>query len=112
MEVKETHPRISCGRPFGGVALLWDKRYQHAVFPIKTVSDMIIAARLNSSIGCILMIAVYMPVDYENSDGLDDYVAELGVLEGLLGNERYDHIIFWETLTLNYQDQREGFLVD
>ena len=39
-------------------------------------------------------------------------MAELGVLEGLLGNEMYDHFIFWETLTLNYQDQREGFLVD
>lgn len=31
-----------------------------------------------------------MPVDYGSSDSLDDYVSELGYLEGLLDNEKYD----------------------
>lgn len=28
--------KIVCGRPFGGVSLLWHKRHQHAVFPVLT----------------------------------------------------------------------------
>ena len=85
--------QIRSGRPFGVVALLWHKRHQHAVFPIDTVSDRIIAVRVNSSLGSILVIVVYLPVDYGDSDALDVYVSELGFLEGILDNESYDHVI-------------------
>ena len=81
--------QIRSGRPFGGVALLWHKHHQHAVFPIDTVSSRIIAVRVNSSLGIILVIVVYfLPVDYGDSDALDVYVSELGFLEGILDNDR------------------------
>lgn len=34
-----------------------------------------------------------MPVDYGNSETLDEYVSELGILEGLLDEEVYDHVV-------------------
>ena len=41
----------------------------------------------------MLVIVVYMPVDYGDSDALDDYIIEHGFLEGLLDNEVYDYVV-------------------
>lgn len=43
--------QIVRGRPFGGVALLWHRRHQHVIFPVKTASDRIVAVRVESSLG-------------------------------------------------------------
>ena len=61
------------------------------MFQIDTVSDRIIAARDNLSIRTMLVIVGHMPVDYGNA--LDEYINELGFLEGLLDNEVYDYVV-------------------
>ena len=37
--------KIQVGRPYGGVALLWHKCYQHVIFPVCTVSERIVAVK-------------------------------------------------------------------
>ena len=39
---------ILSGRPYGGVALLWHKRYDHLIAPVKTASERMVAVRLRS----------------------------------------------------------------
>ena len=81
------------GRPFGGVSLFWHRRHQHAVFHIDTVSDRMVAIKVSTSVGVVLMIALYMPVDYGDCNARDEYITELGFLEGLLDMEVYDHVV-------------------
>ena len=73
--------------------LFWHRRQQHAVFPIETISDRMVAVKVRTSLGVILMIALYMPVDYGDSTACDEQIAELGFLEGLIDMEVYDHIV-------------------
>ena len=81
------------GRPYGGVALLWHRRHEHAIFPVKTASNRMVAIRIRSCSGLILVIAVYMPVEYGDSTALDEYNMELGYLDGLLDIEDYNEVV-------------------
>ena len=47
---------ILSGRPYGGVALLWHKRYDHLIAPVKTASERMVAVRLRSCSGIIVVI--------------------------------------------------------
>ena len=51
--------------PFGGVALMWHRQIERVVFPTSTVSDRVVAVQLLTSVGTVLVIAVYMPVMLE-----------------------------------------------
>lgn len=84
---------IRFGRPFGGVALLWHRRLQHVVVPVQSASDRIVAIKLLSEEGAILIISVYMPTNYRDRSSYEDYISELGFLEGLLEFEHYDHVV-------------------
>ena len=83
---------ILCGKPLGGVSLFWHKRHQHAVFPIDTISDRMVAVKVRTSLVVILMIALYMHVDYGDCTAYDEYIVELGFVEGLLDMKVHDHM--------------------
>ena len=51
------------------------------------------AVRLQTGRGTVLIIAVYMPVDYGCRVSMENYNVELGYIEGLLESEVYDDII-------------------
>lgn len=59
------------------------------MFPVQTVSDRMVAVKLRSEVGVVLIIAVYMPVECGSIDS-EDYITELGFVEGL---QEYDHVI-------------------
>lgn len=60
------------GRPYGGVALLWHKRIEGSISSVSTSSDRIVAVRVRSNYGSILVVAVYMPVDYGDFESCED----------------------------------------
>ena len=84
---------IYCGRPFGGVALMWHKSLQNCVFPINTASDRIAAAVLHINGRKVLLVTVYMPVDYGDDQSYDDFVEELGNLGGILSSVVFDSCV-------------------
>ena len=48
--------KIVLGRPFGGVAILWHKRFYLSVSTIQTASDRMSAIRITTDLGTILII--------------------------------------------------------
>ena len=54
------------------------------------MSDRIVAVQVTSSCGTILVADVYMPVDYGDTQSLDEYISEIGCLEGV---DDYDEVI-------------------
>lgn len=71
------------GRPFGGVALLWHKSLQIYISPIESGSDRIAAAVVCQGRRRVLMMAVYMPVDYGNQESFDNFLEQLGNLDDI-----------------------------
>ena len=84
--------KIVVGRPFGGVAILWHKRFYQSVSTIQTASDRMSAIWITTDLGTILIISVYMPVDYGNEQSVEDYITEIGLLGGLLESNEYDSV--------------------
>ena len=99
--------QILFGRPYGGVALLWHSQSACAVFPLSSVSDGIVAVQVKADHGAILVIAVYLPVNYGDSASFDDFITELGYLDGLLESEMYDHVIVMGDFNIDLR-RREG----
>ena len=81
------------GRPFGGVGLMWHKKHQQIIFPVQTASDRIVAVKMMSEAGVILIIAVYMPVECGSVVNREEYISELGVVEGLLEIDDHDQVV-------------------
>ncbi len=70
--------KIVLGRPFGGVAILWHKCFYQSVSTIQTASDRMSAIRITTDLRTIIIISVYMPVDYGNEQSVEDYITEIG----------------------------------
>eukprot|EP00118_Oscarella_pearsei_P013186 m.102323 g.102323 ORF g.102323 m.102323 type:complete len:207 (+) comp37165_c0_seq2:596-1216(+) len=83
---------ISVGRPFGGVALLWHRRF-HEVCPVKSVCDRLVAVTVNTTQGVLLVIAVYMPVDGRRSGDVIDYDEVLGAVGGVMDSVKFDDVV-------------------
>lgn len=52
---------LRCGRPFGGVAILWHKDSLFKVTPVNTNSKRLCAITIKSDFGTFLLCNVYMP---------------------------------------------------
>ena len=48
---------------------------------------------MRSNRGTILVIALYLPVDYGNRESAEEYDSELAFLEGLLESVEYNEVI-------------------
>ena len=65
--------RIKHGRPYGGVAMLWNKNLQCSVEPIVTKSKRLNISVVNMNTAIILMCNVYMPI---YKDSLESYLTQ------------------------------------
>ena len=101
--------QILPGRPFGGVALLWHSRLQRVIYPVKSVSDRSVSVRIQTGRGTMLIIAIYMPVDYGTRDSIENYIAELSYIEGILESEEYDEVVFWGDLNADLRSKKGRF---
>ena len=86
-------PMESCqmygGHPFGGVAILWRKGLQKYVRVLKTGSANVCAIGLQFEPELLLLVSVYMPCNYGNSDSVEAYEEQLGCIQSLLQDSQF-----------------------
>jgi exonuclease III len=70
------------GRPYGGVGILWHKRFSDSITEIYTGYNWVCGININTSDGDVVVYCVYLP--YEKYDNIDEYVQCLAVLHNLI----------------------------
>ena len=70
----DTSVDLLVGRPYGGTAILYRKHLASATKIVNTYESRITAITIESALGPILFVNVYMPTDYGDSDCLDSYL--------------------------------------
>ena len=70
------------GRPYGGVVLMSHKRMQGWISPLVTGSSRLAAVMMHFQTSKVLLVTVYMPVDYGDQKSLDDFMEQLGYPPG------------------------------
>lgn len=65
---------ILIGRPYGGTAILFNKAISPLVSILQSPDPRLTLMSINSNLGPILLVCVYMPTDYGNGDCFDEYV--------------------------------------
>ena len=83
---------VSCGRPFGGCAIIWRQSLDASVTPIVTVCKRVCAVKIQIGGHKILLFNVYMPF-YNNTDSLSEYNEVLGVISSISLTEEYDDLL-------------------
>ena len=66
--------KIVLGRPYGGTAIIYKKDLAHSVTLLDTHDPRLSAVCLNTNIGPVLMVCVYMPTDTGDADCVESYV--------------------------------------
>ena len=79
------------GRPYGGVGVLWHKKYDPVVKVVHTRHNFICGIKLKISGGEIYVFCVYLP--YESYENIDEYVQCLAILHDLI-NECDSNMIY------------------
>ena len=81
-----------CGRPFGGVAILWKKDLDFCVENIDTTSDRLCVSKVEATDMRFLLFNVYMPINnVNNNDHFKDILYE--IISICLMYETFDIII-------------------
>lgn len=75
---------ILVGRPFGGTAVLYRKCLADRIKIINTGESRITGISIDTSIGPLLILNVYMPTNYNNDDSLESYTDCLSKLHSLI----------------------------
>ena len=86
---------IICGRPHGGVAILYNKSISQYVRPINICNKRVcgITFQLNMSVK-ILILSVYMPCDnYSSNNITEEYADVIDTIEGLLHSSHCEAFI-------------------
>ena len=110
--------RIYTGRLFAGAAFLWHK-HMHEMVSIDSGSDRIAAAVISyggknlfliffkSSLNKrLLIVTVYMPVDYGHHKSCDDFMEQLGDLDGILSSVNFNSCICIKDFNLDLWKNR------
>ena len=74
---------ITTGRPSKGVAIMWKKCYSSYIKPL-SIDNTINAIIIESTIGNILLINVYMPYENNTDDSLDKFRCSLSIVESIM----------------------------
>lgn len=74
---------IIIGRPYGGTAILYRKSLSQCITRVPTNNHRITAVMLHSLIGPVLIVSVYMPTDYGDSESKENYIATCAYISAL-----------------------------
>ena len=74
---------VLVGRPFGGTGILYRKSLREFVKIIDSSDPRVSAITLNSAVGPVLLVSVYMPTDYGDSESLENYIATCAAISAL-----------------------------
>ena len=70
---------LLCGRPYGGVAILWRKSLQPLI-KVSILSERIMQIDVMTKKGTVSLLNVYLPTDYRDSESHDQFCMCLGQL--------------------------------
>ena len=65
---------ILIGRPYGGTGIMYNKSLGQLVTPIDTNNARVTAVMLSLACGPVLLVSVYFPTDYGDTDSLDNFI--------------------------------------
>ena len=75
---------ILIGRPYGGTAILYRKKFASSVKHIDSMESRATCVQIDSDIGPVLLISVYMPTNYNDDPSLHAYVDMCSKLNAIL----------------------------
>ena len=84
---------VLVGRPFGGTGILYRKSLSEYITIVDTNDDRISAIILNSVHGPVLLVSVYMPTDYRDSECFEDYIATCASISALYQECDVNHML-------------------
>lgn len=93
------------GRPQKGVAILWKKSLSELITPIYH-DDCIIGIYLNTSIGKVLLINVYLPHDNKDLESLENFINYLSIVNTIIDEGNTNQIILAGDFNTHYNRGR------
>ena len=84
---------ILVGRPHGGTAILYRKYLADRVQVLNTGESSITGLIINSSIGPLLILNVYMPTNYNDAANFESYLDCLSKLQALIFDNKAIHTL-------------------
>ncbi len=107
------------GALFGGCAILFRKSLAGSISMLKTDSNRFCAVLLTDSHGSkLLLVNVYLPMDYGTPDAHLEYLFSLGELnwsEGFINSQSFDHLVITGDFNVDFSRGRlhlQAFMVD
>ena len=64
----DTSTQVLTGRPFGGTAILFKKEFSGCIYAVETFDARLTAVVLDTNVGPILLVCVYMPCDIGDTE--------------------------------------------
>jgi len=87
-----TFSGILVGRPYGGTGILYRKSLSSCIAPTDTLDGWLTVIIFQSRLGPILLISVYMPTDYRDSDCLENYLEACTKIKALYDDSDAIHL--------------------
>jgi hypothetical protein len=84
---------ILVGRPYGGTAVLYRKSTAFGIKPVETYDSRICAINIDSNMGHVLLMGVYMPTDGGDAECVENYAETCANLTALIAESDAVHFV-------------------
>lgn len=84
---------VLIGRPYGGTAILYKKSLNKFITRIQSSDPRIMAVILQTKIGPVLIVCVYMPSDYGTVDCHEKFIATCANITALFAESNAIHLV-------------------
>ncbi len=105
---------VLIGRPYGGTAILYNKRIANSVVHIANNNHRVLSVILETEVGRILLVCVYMPTNYGDEESLASYLNCLSDLQALMIEQDVVNVIiagdFNSGIGLRFFDEFTSFV--
>jgi len=84
---------VLVGRPYGGTAILYRKAFVSSVKVINSLEPRICGLQVDTNLGPMLLLCVYMPTNYGDVDSYESYMDCLGKLHAIMVESDNIHVL-------------------
>lgn len=84
---------VLIGRPYGGTAVLYRKSLCNIVTTLPFSCSCITGLKLSTDCGPLLLLTVYMPTEYNDSDSLEKYIEVCANLSAIVTDSDIPHVV-------------------
>ena len=81
------------GRPYGGTAILYRKSFSSYVTRLYSSDPRVTAVSLQTKIGPVLIVCVYMPTDDGTADCIEEFTATCANVSALYAESNAVHLV-------------------